>query len=87
MKKLLPLVCVIALAGCAPSSDDGITEKDRQAATRLDEIVKKSGGEWEKISPSDREYLVKEIAQGSEISAKKLVEGKAGKFNARPGGK
>lgn len=87
MKQLLALLFVAVLFGCAPSNDDGVSDKDRQAASRLDEIVKKSGGDWEKISQGDRDYLVNEIAQGSEISAKKLVEGKAGKFNARPGGK
>lgn len=89
--KLLNLLALsllaVVLTGCAPSDDDGVSQKDRQAATRLDDIVKKSGGDWEKIPKADQDYIVNEISQGSEQSAKMLVQGKAGKFNARPGGK
>ncbi|MGV3614047.1 MAG: hypothetical protein ACO1SV_01810 [Fimbriimonas sp.] len=88
LKILLAALSAVAVAGCGDKmSDDGLPDKDRQAATRLDEIVKKSGGDWEKIPKADQEYIVKEISMGSETSAKKLVQGKAGHFSAKPGGK
>lgn len=90
--RLLPLLAAsliaAALLGCGDGmSNDGVSDKDRTAATRLDEIVKKSGGDWEKIPQADRDYIVKEISMGSEPSAKLLVQGKAGKLRAKPGGK
>lgn len=90
--KLLPLLAAslfaATLTGCGDGmSNDGVSDKDRAAASRLEDIVKKSGGDWEKIPQADRDYIVNEISMGSEISAKKLVQGKAGRLSAKPGGK
>lgn len=91
MKRLSSLalsVLAAVLVGCGDGmSNDGVSDKDRQAASRLDQIVKDSGGDWEKIPQADRDYIVKEISMGSEPSAKKLVQGRAGLLSAKPGGK
>lgn len=74
--------CVgLLLPGCQPNS--GLDEKQQAQASRLDSIVKTSGGEWSRVSPADRDYLVKELAHGSEASARMLFAAKAGKL-ARP---
>ncbi len=90
MKKIILLFAVvasIALVGCSGStSDDGLSPQEKQSASRLDDIAKKSGGDWDKLSQEDRDFLVKDLSMGSEISARKLLEGKAGKLKASPGG-
>jgi hypothetical protein len=75
----------IALAGCGQSSDDGLSKKDQEAGTRIEQIAKESGGDWEKISEADRKYLV-EVSMGSEQSAKMLIYSKSGKLQGTPGG-
>lgn len=74
-----------ALTGCG-NRDDGLKPEEQKMATRLDEIVKKSGGDWNKLSPEDRDYLVKDISQGSEPSARMLLQAKAGRLQRSPGG-
>lgn len=86
MKRLLPFLAIV-LAGCGNNmSDDGLPDKDKQAASRLDQIAKQSGGDWERVSQADRDYLVKEISMGSEPSARMLLQQKAGTLKATPGG-
>jgi len=66
--------------GC--SSDDkgdGLTQKDQEAISRLDQIAKASGGDWDKVSDADKKYLINDVSMGSEQSAKMLLQAKAGK--------
>lgn len=89
MRKLLLfclLPCIVAIGCSGGASDDGLPSKDKQSASRLDEIAKKTGGDWQKLTPEDKDFLVNEISMGSEQSAKMLLEGKAGKHRATPGG-
>lgn len=82
---LLATCLGLLLFGC--KSDSGLDEKQQAQASRLDRIVKTSGGEWSRVSPADRDYLVKELAQGSETTARMLFSAKAGKLvRPRPGG-
>lgn len=82
---LMGLILLTPLAGCK-HENDGMSEQQQEKANRLDTIVKTSGGDWEKVSAADREYLVKELASGSESSAKMLLLAKAGKIKGTPGG-
>src|SRR5581483_9279407 len=90
MKQKLATVLAVAILspfviiGC--KSDSGLNPDQQQMATRLDEIVKKSGGEWNKLSDADRTYLIKDISYGSEPSARMLFMAKAGKLKANPVG-
>ncbi|HZO88378.1 MAG TPA: hypothetical protein VFB38_08560 [Chthonomonadaceae bacterium] len=94
MKKVSCRGAVILLAACLVSvpvagchrEDDGLSPKQRQTVDRLDEIAKKSGGDWDKVSQADRDYLVNEVAHGSEQSAKMMLMAKGGKMHANPGG-
>ena len=90
--RIWKLLFAIALAtlviGCGDkATDDGLSSKDKAASSRLDQIAKASGGDWAKISQADRDFLVNEISMGSEQSAKMLIQGKAGRLKATPGGK
>ena len=83
----LASAALVGGCGSGASGDDGLTKSDQQAASRLDDIAKASGGDWDKVPEADKKYLVNDIAQGSEQSAKMLLKGKAGKLTAAPGGK
>lgn len=80
------LAMTLILSGGCKGGDDGLTAPEKQMANRLDTLVKQSGGDWNKLSPSDRDYLVKDISQGSEQSARMLLSAKSGKMKATPGG-
>lgn len=81
---LLTVLLLSVTIGCS-GPDDGMTTDDKKMAGRLDEITKKSGGDWNKLSEADRQYMVKEIGQGSEQSARMLLQARAGRLR-RPGG-
>ncbi|RYG38838.1 hypothetical protein EON81_02600 [bacterium] len=88
MKRLLSLaLATLALAGCGSGdiSDDGLSATEKQSASRIDQIAKDSGGDWEKVSQADRDYLVKEISMGSEETAKRMIQGRNGR-SLSPGG-
>lgn len=90
MKRIL-ILCVLALglvfAGCNSNNpgDDGIDSKGKATATRIDQIAKSSGGDWDKVTQEDKDYLLKEF--GGEQTAKMLLQSKAGKLKATGGGK
>jgi hypothetical protein len=85
---LLALALLIVAVGCAPSGgDDGLKKEDVQAASRVDQIAKASGGDWSKVSDKDKKYLVDEVSMGSEKSAQMLLMAKSGKLQSAPGGK
>lgn len=89
-RKRLALALLAALSlfggvGCAPE-DDGMKPAEKQVANRLDEITKKSGGDWEKLSAEEKEYMIKEVAQGSEQSARMLLQARGGRLKGTAGG-
>lgn len=75
---------VPALSGCAPS-DDGLSEQQKQTGDRLNELGKKTGGDWNKLTPADRDYLVKEMFHGNERTAKIALQGYGGQGPAEMG--
>lgn len=36
---------------------------------KVDDLIKSSGGSWDKLSQSDRDYLIQKIGKGSPVSA------------------
>jgi hypothetical protein len=76
----------LALVGCNQGGDDGLSKKDQEAGTRIEQIAKDSGGDWSKVSQADKDYLIKEVSMGSEQSAQKLIEARGGKMRGGPGG-
>lgn len=81
----LILLLILPLFGCQPA-DDGIPSAEKKNASRLDDMAKSSGGDITKLSPTDHDYLVKEIAHGDENAAKMMLGAKAGTLGKRPAG-
>lgn len=71
----------IAMAGCG-DKDPGPSKETEQQSDRLADIQKKTGGDWSKLTTEDHDYLVKDLAHGSESTAKMLL----GPPVATPGG-
>jgi hypothetical protein len=79
MKQAALAVCLAAvglLYGC--NRNQPAAPVDSKYA-RVDQIIKTSGGDWNKVSPEDRDFLIRDIGKGSPISAQMT-------FNARAGG-
>ena len=76
---------LLPITGCS-KPDDGMNAQQQQKTDRIDEIAKKSDGDWNKASQEERDYLPKNITSGSESAAKMLLLGKAGKLKGSPGG-
>lgn len=81
---VLGLLAVGGLSGCG-HADDGLTAEQRQSSDRLSEIAKKTDGDWDKLSPADRDFLLK-TSYGNEQSARMLLLGAAGKIGGKAGG-
>ncbi len=93
MRKVWPMAALVVLSaaillptvGCN-KPDDGLTQEQHQEAARLDEIAKKADGNWDRISPADREYVMKNFTSGDENADRMLMLAKAGKLRGTPGG-
>lgn len=66
------LLAAFSTVGCADNGPPP-SEKTQQESSRLEQIQRRSGGDWSKLTPEDRDYLVKELGQGSEQKAKMLL--------------
>jgi|SRR5271166_352028 len=78
MKKFL--VCLglaFAVLGCSSSGGPPLNAEQEHQASQLDELAKKSGGDWDKLSDADKQAMIQ--IGGSEQGAKMLLLGKAGK--------
>lgn len=74
---LLALTLLVsALTGCG-SNDDGLTKEQRSTGDRVTQIMERSGGDWNALSPEDKKFLV-DLANGNEMAAQM-------QFNARSG--
>lgn len=74
----------VFLPGCR--ADDGLTAEQRATGDRLQEIARKTDGDWNKLTAEERDFLVNKLSYGNEASAKMLLLGAAGKIGGRPGG-
>lgn len=82
---LIIVACASMAVGCQ-KTDDGLSQQEQKMTDRLGEIAKSSGGDWDKLSQADRDYLVNEVSRGSETSARMLLQAKSGRLKAKPGG-
>lgn len=84
---LSALIALMLLGGVGcTQADDGMKPEEKQLANRLDEITKKSGGDWNKLSAEEKEYMIKDVAQGSEQSARMLLQARGGRLQQGPRG-
>ncbi|MDR3688177.1 MAG: hypothetical protein P4L46_02275 [Fimbriimonas sp.] len=87
MRKLLLLAGVLAalaVGGCG-HDDSAPSAKTQEQSSRLNEIQQKTGSDWSKLSDADKNYLINDLAHGSEQTARMLLGPPA--RPARPGGK
>lgn len=80
MRKLFTFLPLAILVSFATGSLTGCGEKEpepsketQQQADRLSKIRTSSGGDWNKVSDADKEWLIKEVCFGNEGSAKMMV--------------
>jgi hypothetical protein len=82
---LAALAAFIPASGCS-KPDDGMNAEQKQKASRLSEIAKQANGDWDKVSPADKDYILKNFTSGSEPGARMLVLASSGKFRGGAGG-
>lgn len=69
------VAALVAAAGCSGGDNyKGPPAETQQKSSRLEDIQKKTGGDWNKLSAEDKDYLVNTISHGSESTAKMLIE-------------
>jgi len=89
LKRFLALLgclsAMMAIIGCG-DKDRGLTKEQSQSSDRLGEIVTRCGGEWDRLTPEDRAFLVNDLSHGSEQSARMLLLSASGKVGGKPGG-
>ena len=76
MKTPLLVFCLVLGLGTAIgcSKDDSAPSAETvKQADRLTQIQTKTGGDWDKLTPEDKNYLVNELSHGSESTAKMLL--------------
>lgn len=69
---------LIALAVCGLPACGSRTAPPSPAIDRVDQIVKRSGGDWNKVSPQDQQYMIQTVGKGSPISARMTFDARAG---------
>lgn len=95
-KPLLLFVVVLAAIAVAvnlrtcSNSSSGLSREQVQRGERLHEIAKRTGGDWNKLTPDEKQFLVNELAYGNEQSARMLLWGASrqapsGQPTGRPG--
>ena len=79
---LTSVLITSSLIGCV-RSNNGLQPAQQKIANRLDEIVQRTD-DWGKLTKADHDYLVNEIAHGSESSARMVLQAKAGRLKTSP---
>lgn len=85
MKNGLMILCLVGcLLGAACSSPAPALSSDQEKqATTLDDLAKKSGGDWTKLSAAEQKSAV--MIAGSEQGAKMVLMSKSGRLGHGPG--
>jgi hypothetical protein len=65
---------------------DGLNADERAATDRLYTIAKRTDGDWNKLTADERSFLLKDVAHGSEATAKMLLLAKSGKLTRKTPG-
>jgi hypothetical protein len=76
-------IALLALssAGCGKPEETPAAKTDQ----RVEEIVKRANGDWNSVSQTDKDYLVNEVARGSEMDAKMKFLSIQAKMNSKQG--
>ncbi|MCS6859209.1 MAG: hypothetical protein NZT92_02675 [Abditibacteriales bacterium] len=83
---LIAAVLALTLRGCGRTSD-GLSPQQVQAGNRLQEIAARTGGDWNKLSPEERAFLM-QLSHNNERSARMLLlnAARTGPPSPTPGG-
>lgn len=69
------IILSILSGGCSSNNSGGnLTGNEQQTVDKTTVLVKQSGGDWNKLSKSDQDYLTKTIGDGSPGMAKQVLE-------------
>ncbi|HTQ09728.1 MAG TPA: hypothetical protein VMI31_06620 [Fimbriimonadaceae bacterium] len=80
------LLAVVAMGAVACGDrDPGPSAETQKQADRLAQIQQRTGSDWNKLTPDDKDYLVNQLAHGSESTAKMLL-GPPSHKPGKPGG-
>jgi len=63
-------MAAFCIFGCG--SGGGESAETQKGADQLGDIKKRSGGDWEKLTAADKDFVIK-LAHGSESTAKMLI--------------
>ncbi len=61
----------LSLFGCSHHSE--YTPAQQQTLSRFQQIAKESGGDWNKVSAADKQWLINGPGQGSEMNARMML--------------
>ncbi len=78
------LLLTASLIGCAPKNPSLATPQG-QALLKTQQIVQKSGGDWNKLSSDDQQTLINGPGGGSEAGAKSFLATAAARASYHPG--
>ena len=81
---LFGLICAFSSVSCGQNNGPALNSDQEQQASQLDILGKKSGGDWNKLTPEEQKTMVQ--IGGSEQGAKMLLLAKSGKLGHHPGG-
>ena len=70
-----------ALAGCSQTNNLASTPQG-QALIKTNQIVVQSGGDWNKLSESDKQFLISGPGHGSEQQARQFLAAEASRTQA-----
>lgn len=80
---ILLMAVTMPLAGCSPQGE-GLDKSQTAMADKMSEIVKRSGGDWQKLTDADKKYLVG-LANGDEQAAQMSFRAQTGQLRiAKP---
>ena len=80
------LASIFGQAACGKSEgDDGMSKEQKVQSDRLHQIATKSGGDWDKLSQSEKDEVLV-LVHGNEQSARMLLRGASGGLRGQPGG-
>lgn len=66
------------LSGCGQGGGDGLSKEMVDVSNKSDQIIKSANGNWDSLSPEDKQYLIKEVGSGDEYNAKMYFSAKSG---------
>ena len=82
---LAAVVLAAPIAGCHSDAGQPLSDTQKQGADRLATISKTSGGDWDKVSQADKDYIIKNVANGDEHTARMLIAPPPGRASGPAG--